>query len=49
MLAYLGDDDLKNVKKSYDKFMELSDQAQKNQMKSDRRFNAVLRVVSQEP
>lgn len=47
MLAYLGDDDLKNVKKSYDKFMELSDQTQKDQMKSDGRFNAVLRVVAQ--
>ncbi len=48
MLAYLGDDDLKNMKKSYDKFMELSDQTQKDQMKSDRRFNAVLRVVDSE-
>lgn len=48
MLAYLGDDDLKNVKKSYEKFMELSDQAQKDQLKSDRRFNAVLRVVASE-
>lgn len=49
MLAYLGDDDLKNMKKSYDKFMELSDQAQKNRMKADRRFDAALRVLSQEP
>lgn len=48
MLAYLGDDDLKNVKKSYDKFMELSDQRQKDQMRSDRRFNSVLRVLASE-
>jgi Flp pilus assembly protein TadD len=48
MLAYLGDDDLKNVKKSYEKFVELASQEQVTKMQSDKRYNAVLRVVSQD-
>ncbi len=46
MLAYMGDDDLKNVKKSFDKFKELASQDQMAKLQSDRRFDAVLRIVA---
>ncbi|MFZ1684432.1 MAG: tetratricopeptide repeat protein [Candidatus Zixiibacteriota bacterium] len=46
MLAYMGDDDLKGVKKSYEKFKELANKDQLSRLQGDKRYDAVLRVVS---
>ena len=46
MLAYMGDDDLKNVKKSFEKFKELASQDQMARLQADHRFDAVLRIVA---
>ena len=48
MLCYFGDDDLKNVKKSYDKVKEMATAEQLQRMESDRAFTAVLRIVQNE-
>jgi Flp pilus assembly protein TadD len=48
MLAYMGDDDLKNVKKCFEKFKELASQEQMSRMQTDKRFGPVLRMVSTE-
>lgn len=48
MLCYFGDDDLKNVKKSYDKFKETATQEQLSRLEQDRAYSAVLRVVQNE-
>ncbi len=45
MLSYLGDNDLKNVKKSYEKFKELATEEQMNQFNTDKKYSAVLRVI----
>jgi tetratricopeptide (TPR) repeat protein len=48
MLCYFGDDDLKNVKKSYDKFKEMATQDEVQQLHQDKAYTAVLRVVQNE-
>ena len=45
MLCYFGDDDLKNVKKSYDKFKEMATAEQVQRMRGDKTYTAVLRIV----
>lgn len=48
MLCYMGDDDLKNVKKSYDRFKEIATQEQMARLHSDNTYAAVLRLVETE-
>ncbi len=45
MLAYLGANDIKNVKKSYDKFTEVASGQQLQQLQRDSRFAAVMKVI----
>ncbi len=45
MLAYLGANDIKNVKKSYEKFTEVASGQQVRQLQSDSRFAAVMKVI----
>ena len=45
MLSYLGANDVKNVKKSYDKFMDVATQEQVDRMNKDKKYTAVMRVV----
>lgn len=45
MLCYMSDDDLKNVKKSYEKFKEVASQEEQKRLATDGKFNAVLRIV----
>ena len=46
MLSYLGANDIKNVKKSYDKFTDVATQDQIDRMNSDKKYTAVMRVVN---
>ncbi len=48
MLCYLGDNDIKNVNKSYEKFVEVASQEDVDAMRSDSKYAAVLRVVEKE-
>ena len=45
MLAYMASDDIKEVRKSFDKFEEIASQEQLARFKSDNRFTAVLKVI----
>ncbi len=45
MLCYMADDDIKNVKKSYEKFLEVASDADVVRLKQDSRFSAILRVA----
>lgn len=47
MLAYLGDGDLKNVRKTYEKYKEVAGQEQMDRLAQDKRFSAVLGVVGE--
>ncbi|MCB2201482.1 tetratricopeptide repeat protein [bacterium] len=48
MLCYLGDNDIKNVNKSYEKFVEVASPKDVDAMRTDSRYAAVLRVVEKE-
>jgi tetratricopeptide (TPR) repeat protein len=48
MLSYMGANDIKNVKKSYEKFTEFANDQQKRQFQQDNRFTAVRRVIDME-
>ena len=48
MLSYMGANDVKNVKKSYEKFTEVATDQQKRQFEQDNRFTAVRRVIDME-
>ena len=48
MLSYMGANDVKNVKKSYEKFTEVATDQQKQQFEQDNRFTAVRRVIDME-
>lgn len=45
MLCYLAMDDIKNVKKSFEKFKNVASDEQMNRLRADRKFSAVLRIV----
>lgn len=45
MLSYMGRDDFKNVKKSFDKFKEVANEDQYNRFLANKKYSAVLRVV----
>ncbi|MGD8921862.1 MAG: tetratricopeptide repeat protein [Candidatus Zixiibacteriota bacterium] len=45
MLAYLGANDIKNVKKSYEKFTEVASGQQLAQLQSDSRYAAVMKII----
>jgi len=45
MLSYLGANDIKNVKKSYDKFKNVATDVQIDRMNTDKKYTAVMRVV----
>lgn len=45
MLCYLAMDDTRNVKKTYDKFMEIASERDVQRLQSDASYSAVLRVV----
>ncbi|MFZ5980904.1 MAG: tetratricopeptide repeat protein [Candidatus Zixiibacteriota bacterium] len=46
MLSYLGANDIKNVKKSYEKFRDVANEEQLNQMNTDKQYSAVMRVIN---
>jgi len=45
MLCYLAMDDIKKVRKSYDRYKAVASEEQMNQLRTDTRFSAVLRIV----
>ncbi|MBN1212402.1 MAG: tetratricopeptide repeat protein [candidate division Zixibacteria bacterium] len=45
MLSYLGANDIKNVKKSYEKFKDVASEEEFNRMNNDSKYSAVMRVV----
>lgn len=48
MLCYLADNDIKNVNKSYEKFIQVASQQDVDAMRQDSKYAAVLRVVEKE-
>lgn len=46
MLAYMATDDIKNVKKAYDRYAEVASQDQLSRLSNDNRFVGVLRIVN---
>ncbi|HVP06500.1 MAG TPA: tetratricopeptide repeat protein [Candidatus Acidoferrum sp.] len=48
MLCYMSTDDMKNVKKTYEKFKEIATQEEVARMASDSKFNAVMRIVQED-
>lgn len=47
MLSYMADNDLKNVKKSYERFTRVANSRQINEMRSDAKYAAIMRIVDQ--
>jgi len=45
MLCYLAMDDIKKVKKSFEKFSKVASEDQMNRLRADSKFSAVLRIV----
>ena len=45
MLSYLGANDIKNVKKSFDKFKDVASDEEFKRMSTDSKYSAVMRVV----
>lgn len=45
MLSYLGANDIKNVKKSFEKFKDVASEEELNRMNNDSKYSAVMRVV----
>ncbi|MCP4684774.1 MAG: PEGA domain-containing protein [bacterium] len=45
MLAYLGEGNIKQVNKSYDKYLKYASEEEAQKMKSDPEFSAVMRVI----
>ena len=45
MLSYLAVNDVKNVKKSFEKFADIASEEQMDRFKTDQKYSAVLRVV----
>lgn len=45
MLAYLAVDDIKEVKKSFERFSEVASEADMQRMVADQKYSAILRVV----
>jgi hypothetical protein len=45
MLAYFAADDIKEVKKSFERFTEVASESDMKRFVSDQKFSAVLRVV----
>ncbi|MGH8016618.1 MAG: hypothetical protein ACREBV_10530, partial [Candidatus Zixiibacteriota bacterium] len=48
MLAYMGVNDFEELRRSYDKFMELATDSQKLEMQKDRRFTAALEIIKRQ-
>jgi len=45
MLAYLGEGNIKQVNKSYEKYLKYASEEEANNMKTDPEFSAVMRVI----
>ena len=45
MLSYLGANDIKNVKKSFEKFKDVASEEELSQMNNNSKYSAVMRVV----
>lgn len=48
MLCYLATDDIKRVKKSFEKYSEMATDEQMTRLRTDSRFRAVLRIVEKD-
>jgi len=47
MLSYMAADNVKQVRKTYDRFKKIASQEDIDRMRSDKRFSAVLRVIDE--
>lgn len=48
MLAYLADGDIKQVNKSYEKYLKCASEEEAQKLKSDPEFSAVMRVIKED-
>lgn len=45
MICYMFDNDYKNVKKSYDKFVDVATDSERTKFETDRKYSAVMKII----